>query len=243
MNKLEINTAQNVKIQYNLASLGSRMIAFAIDYFIIVCYFFFCMFLLDALDITSRDPYLFYGIIMGMTLPAFFYTLITETAFGGQTIGKKIMKIKVVKLDGSRADFYQYLSRWTLSIVDIWMTMGGIAITAIVLSKNGQRIGDIAGETSVISLKPSLKLSDTIYEETFENHPILFPQVIKLSDKDANAIKEVYQTAFDRRDVGILTALVQRLETVMEVKHPEKMTPNDFVLQVMKDHYSMFKDK
>ncbi|ULT28586.1 hypothetical protein KUH03_19965 [Sphingobacterium sp. E70] len=72
MNKLEINTAQNVKIQYNLASLGSRMIAFAIDYFIIVCYFFFCMFLLDALDITSRDPYLFYGIIMGMTLPAFF---------------------------------------------------------------------------------------------------------------------------------------------------------------------------
>jgi hypothetical protein len=29
----------------------------------------------------------------------------------------------------------------------------------------------------------------------------------------------------------------------MEVKHPEKMTPNDFVLQVMKDHYSMFKDK
>ncbi|WP_343562586.1 RDD family protein [Sphingobacterium sp.] len=243
MNKLEINTAQNVKIQYNLASLGSRMIAFAIDYFIIVCYFFFCMFLLDALDITSRDPYLFYGIIMGMTLPAFFYTLITETAFGGQTIGKKIMKIKVVKLDGSRASFYQYLSRWTLSIVDIWMTMGGIAITAIVLSKNGQRIGDIAGETSVISLKPNLKLSDTIYEETFENHPILFPQVIKLSDQDANTIKEVYQTAFDRRDVGILTALVQRLEAVMEVKHPEKMTPNDFVLQVMKDHYSMFKDK
>jgi len=37
MNKLEINTAQNVKIEYNLASLGSRMIAFAIDYFIISC--------------------------------------------------------------------------------------------------------------------------------------------------------------------------------------------------------------
>ncbi|MDM1296771.1 RDD family protein [Sphingobacterium sp. N143] len=243
MNKLEINTAQNVKIEYNLASLGSRMIAFAIDYFIIVCYFFFCMFLVDALHVTSGDPYLFYGIVMGMTLPAFFYTLITETAFGGQTIGKKVMKIKVVKLDGSRANFYQYLSRWSLSIVDIWMTMGGIAITAIVLSKNGQRIGDIAGETSVISLKPGLKLNDTIYEETFENHPILFPQVIKLSDQDANTIKEVYQTAFDRKDVGILTALVQRLETVMEVKHPEKMTPNDFVLQVMKDHYSMFKDK
>jgi hypothetical protein len=101
------------------------------------------------------------------------------------------------------------------------MTMGGVAITSIVLSKNGQRIGDIAGETSVISLKPTLKLSD----------------------KDANSVKEIYQTAFDRRDVGILTALVQRLEKVMEVKHPEKMTPNDFVLQVMKDHYSMFKDK
>jgi uncharacterized RDD family membrane protein YckC len=243
MNKLEINTAQNVKIEYNLASLGSRMIAFAIDYFIIVCYYFFCFFLLDSINMNAGDPYLFYGVMMALTLPAFFYTLITETAFGGQTVGKKIMKIKVVKLDGSRANFYQYLSRWSLSIVDIWMTMGGVAITSIVLSKNGQRIGDIAGETSVISLKPTLKLSDTIYEETFDNHPILFPQVIKLSDKDANSVKEIYQTAFDRRDVGILTALVQRLEKVMEVKHPEKMTPNDFVLQVMKDHYSMFKDK
>lgn len=243
MNKLEINTAQNVKIEYNLASLGSRMIAFAIDYFVIVCYIFFCIFLLDSIHISKSDPYLRNGVIMGMTLPAFFYTLITETAFGGQTIGKKIMKIKVVKLDGSRANFYQYLSRWALSIVDIWMTMGGIAITSIVLSKNGQRIGDIAGETAVISLKPSLKLSDTIYEETTDNHPILFPQVIKLSDKDANLIKDVYQTAFDRRDIGILTALVQRLEKVMDMKHPEKMTPNDFVLQVMKDHYRMFKDK
>ena len=134
-----------------MASLGSRIIAFAIDYFIILVYYILIIVILDSFHINMGDSWLFFGILSLLTLPALFYPLVMETAMSGQSIGKKIMKIKVVKIDGTRANFYQYFARWTFSLVDIWMCMGGIAITSIALSKYGQRIGDLSAETSVIS--------------------------------------------------------------------------------------------
>lgn len=241
MNKLLINTPQNVKIEYNLASLGSRIIAFAIDYFIVLVYYILVIVILYSFNINVGDPWLFFGILSLLTLPTFFYPVIMETAFSGQSIGKKIMKIKVVKIDGTRANFYQYFARWTFSLVDIWMCMGGIAITSIALSKHGQRIGDLSAETSVISLKAKLNLQQTIFEDVPSEKDIIFPQVIKLSDQDANKVKEIYACAVKRKDYDILLALTQKLEAIMDVK--STMHPNDFVNQVMRDHYILFRNK
>lgn len=241
MNKLLINTPQNVKIEYNLASLGSRIIAFAIDYFIILVYYILIIVILDSFHINMGDSWLFFGFLSLLTLPALFYPLVMETAMSGQSIGKKIMKIKVVKIDGTRANFYQYFARWTFSLVDIWMCMGGIAITSIALSKYGQRIGDLSAETSVISLKAKLNLQQTIFEDVPSEKDIIFPQVIKLSDQDANKVKEIYDSAVRRKDYNILLALTQKLENILDVK--STMHPNDFVNQVMKDHYILFRNK
>ena len=90
MNKLLINTPQNVKIEYNLASLGSRIIAFAIDYFIILVYYILIIVILDSFHINMGDSWLFFGILSLLTLPALFYPLVMETAMSGQSIGKKI---------------------------------------------------------------------------------------------------------------------------------------------------------
>lgn len=241
MNKLLINTPQNVKIEYNLASLGSRIIAFAIDYFIILVYYILIIVILDSFHINMGDSWLFFGILSLLTLPALFYPLVMETAMSGQSIGKKIMKIKVVKIDGTRANFYQYFARWTFSLVDIWMCIGGIAITSIALSKYGQRIGDLSAETSVISLKAKLNLQQTIFEDVPSEKDIIFPQVIKLSDQDANKVKEIYDDAVRRKDYNILLVLTQKLENILDVK--STMHPNDFVNQVMKDHYILFRNK
>ncbi|MCS3555670.1 MULTISPECIES: RDD family protein [unclassified Sphingobacterium] len=241
MNKLLISTPQNVKIEYNLASLGSRIIAFAIDYFIILVYYILIIVILDSFHINMKDSWLFFGILSLLSLPALFYPLVMETAMAGQSIGKKIMKIKVVKIDGTRANFYQYFARWTFSLVDIWMCMGGIAITSIALSKYGQRIGDLSAETSVISLKAKLNLQQTIFEDVPSEKDIIFPQVIKLSDQDANKVKEIYDGAVRRKDYNILLALTQKLENILDVK--STMHPNDFVNQVMKDHYILFRNK
>src|SRR5690606_27265200 len=109
------------------------------------------------------------------------------------TIGKMIMRIKVVKIDGTRATIYQYFIRWVCSIVDIFLCAGALGISSIIATKHAQRIGDIAADTTVISTKQNMALQQTLFAEITQEYTVTFPQVMRLSDKDANTIKDIYK--------------------------------------------------
>ena len=49
------------------------------------------------------------AILILILLPVIIYTLIQESLWEGQTIGKKLMKMKVIKIDGYQASFGDYL--------------------------------------------------------------------------------------------------------------------------------------
>src|SRR5690606_28519022 len=97
-------------------------------------------------DVCSSDLSV-WGLSSLVVLPALFYPLIMETLMEGQTVGKRLMKLKVVKIDGTRATFYQYFIRWISNTVDIFLSFGGIGLAAIILTKKGQRLGDLAADT------------------------------------------------------------------------------------------------
>ena len=104
MSELSINTTQNVKINFTAASVGERLGAFVLDmiikiaYLIVIGYFVFYLLglseILDSLDQWSRV-----AVIMLFFLPYAFYTITLESLLEGQTFGKRIVKIKVVKID------------------------------------------------------------------------------------------------------------------------------------------------
>lgn len=240
MNKLLINTPQNVNLEYKLASLGSRVIAFAIDYGIIIVYSIL-IFSILSIGIDKLDSWSAMGLISLFTLPIIFYPMIFETMMQGQTIGKKIMKIKVVKIDGTRATIYQYFIRWISNTVDIILSMGGIGMTSIILSQKSQRLGDMAADTTVISIKDDMNLKDTLYQEITEEHQIVYPEVIRLTDHDLNTIKEIFNMAHRRKNYQIIQALAAKLELLLDTI-PD-VTPQDFVQQVIKDHYYMFREQ
>src|SRR5690606_39594735 len=85
--------------------------------------------------------------------PIIFYTLVCESLMSGQTIGKKIMKIRVIKIDGYQASFGDYLVRWLFRVVEIVIFQGVIAVMAIIFSGKNQRLGDTVSGTAVVSLK------------------------------------------------------------------------------------------
>ncbi|TJZ59770.1 RDD family protein [Sphingobacterium olei] len=242
MNKLYINTPQNVKFEYKLASLGARVLAFAIDYGIIITYFIF-IFLLLALSgfLDSKDSWLIMGIVSLASLPAIFYTLILETAMEGQTVGKRLMKVKVVKIDGTRATFYQYFIRWISNTVDIFLSMGGLGILSIILTKNSQRLGDLAADTTVINIKEDLNLKVTLFEELTAEHLVTYPEVVRLTDRDVNQIKEIFETAKSRKNYGIVLALATRVEILLGIK--SQLAPEDFIPLIIQDHYYIYRDK
>src|SRR5690606_3521159 len=207
----------NVNIEYRLASLGTRFISSVLDYAIIVCYAFFVYNVLLPLFVDRDDPWLFYGVMSLFMLPAFFYHLVMETFLEGQSIGKMAMKTKVVRTDGSRATIYEYFIRWTMSIVDIWILGGVVGLVSIILTKKSQRVGDLAASTTVVSLKPQLQLIETVYENLKTAYTPFYPEVIKLSDKDINIIKRSFNSAFERGDYTVISALAKKTKEVMGI--------------------------
>lgn len=151
----------------------------------------------------------------------------------GQTFGKKAMKIKVVKIDGFQASFGDYLMRWFFRLIDI----GLVGLVAMIVSKNNQRLGDMAAGTAVISLKSKINISHTILENLKDDYVPTFAQVIKLSDNDVRIIKENYLKAIQNDDRTVITKLSVKIQEILKIERDaSKFTERNFISTIIKDY-------
>ena len=189
MKTIEINTAQNVTIQYELASFGNRAAAFFID--LIVLFGLISCLNIFFLQLGSSTVFM-YLILLPVML---FYTLCSEILLDGQTIGKKAMGIKVVKLNGDPATAFDYLIRWAFRFLDIWVSAGSIAAMLISSSTYNQRLGCLLSGTTVIkkSSTRTFTLKDILSIQSIQNHIPSFPTVVQLSEQDMLFVKKVLE--------------------------------------------------
>lgn len=152
----------------------------------------------------------------------------------GKTIGKGAMDLRVVKLDGSKPNFGNYFVRWALRIIDVGLTSGGGAVLTILIRGKGQRIGDIAAGTTVISEKKRVSLSDTLLRELPEDYKPTFPQVTVFKDQEMQTIKELYDKARRNANHNIIVSLDKRIKEVLGVQ--TTLQPLEFVDVVIKDY-------
>ncbi|PIF43251.1 putative RDD family membrane protein YckC [Chryseobacterium sp. 52] len=241
MSQIAINTSQNVNINFNIASVGERMLAFIIDllikvaYVVIVFYLFFNIFDLGYL-LTGLDQWSVMAVYIVLTFPVYIYPVVLESLMEGQTPGKKLMKIRVVKIDGYQASFGDYLIRWMFRLIDT-SAAGVIGLISMIVSKNNQRLGDIASGTAVISLKNNINISHTILENINEGYVPSFPQVIALSDNDMRIIKDNYTKALKVDDRQIISKLSEKIRGILKLEADSvKMTERQFINVVIKDY-------
>jgi len=234
MDNFQIETAQNVSIFQNIAGIGERLLAFLIDFLIIVAYYFITLIIFSNLGsdvVASRDLWTYYLLI---GLPPFLYHLFFETFWNGRTPGKATMKLRVVKLDGSKPGFGSFLVRWLMRTIDILITTGGIAIISILMSDKGQRLGDRAARTTVISEKKRAKLSQSLLVTIPDDYVPVYPQVTVFTDQDVQTIKTLYIDAKRNRNHNVIVKLSERLKTKMGVTPEESNI--EFVDHVIKDY-------
>ena len=128
MSELQINTTQNVKIKFEAAVVGERLLAFIIDTAIKIGYLLLLNQIFDVFE--NMDEWSQIGINTLLSFPVIFYTLVLEVLLEGQTVGKRIMKIKVVKIDGYQASLSDYVLRWFFRIVDVYILGLGFFVIA-----------------------------------------------------------------------------------------------------------------
>jgi|SRR5690606_2297045 len=232
-----IETAQHIQIRQRPASLGDRILAQLIDgvvmgvYIVVVSITAFGVMKLEENSI---------AIITILVLPFLVYHLLFEVFMNGQSIGKRALDIRVVQLDGSKASLSNYLIRWLLRPIDVTISSGGVAILSILLGGKGQRLGDIAAGTTVISLKQqSIKREDLLVQVAAEHEP-RYPQVISLSDAQVTQIKKIRLEAFKSYDFELISKLAEKIGKMLQISHDTK--PLEFIDQIILD-YEYFAQK
>jgi len=155
MESIDILTGQNVVIRYQSATILQRIGARLLDYFFIFAYLFSVFYFFFIVFKSHSYSKLSAVIFILLWLPALGYHFIFESMLAGKTPGKMIVKIKVTNNDGSISGIGSYFLRWILSPVDLFFS-GSVGILFIILSKNHQRLGDMAAGTIVVKTDPSL---------------------------------------------------------------------------------------
>jgi uncharacterized RDD family membrane protein YckC len=234
-----INTAQNVNIEYPAAGVGERAVASIIDYAIIILYYIGLYYLDTKIKIDLLDEHIHYSILL--QLPVLFYDFIFELLLNGQSPGKKVMKIKVVKIDGTQPAIGSYLLRWLLRIIDLGLSFGAVALTTVLLNGKGQRLGDIAAGTSVVSLRENAAMKDTIHLDLEEEYVPLYTRAKLLDDRSIGILKETldfYRKSKKKRKDSAAVKAVEEVKNIMEEKlrvtTPEE--PEKFLEQILKDY-------
>mgnify|MGYP003664736301 FL=1 len=232
MSELQINTTQNVKIMFTAAGAGERLLAFIIDMAIKIGYLMVLSWTFGVFE--NMDEWSQIGINTVLSFPVMFYTLTLESFLEGQTIGKKALNIRVVKIDGYQASLSDYVVRWFFRIVDIYIF--GLGFFVILFNKKQQRLGDMAAGTAVIALKDKVTINHTILENLKEDYKPTYPNVIKLSDNDARIIKETFTTAKASKDYQTLIKLRKKLIEVTGIKEVKQKSDIEFINVIMKDY-------
>lgn len=239
MTQLSINTTQNVNINFTAASVGDRIFAQLLDILVMIAYIVVVVFFLDITGLTTTIEAMdnwsimaVYGIIYS---PIMFYTIVQESLWEGQTIGKRIMKTKVIKLDGYQAGFGDYLVRWLFRLVEVFIGNGIIGLIAIIASQKNQRLGDMAAGTAVITLKNKVNINHTIIQDINSDYVPTYPLVIKLSDNDVRIIKETFEAAITTRDYATVIKLREKVLSVTGIKN-QSGNDQDFIRTLLKDY-------
>ena len=234
MTNLAINTTQNVNLGYRVVSVGERILAFLIDIILFSLYLYVIEVITSILGTAISDNWTVFGLQQLLLLPVMFYSLYMNILFNGRTIGKMILKMRVVRVDGYPVHWSDYLTLWMLRILDIWMFWGAVGLLSIVFSEKKQRIGGMASGTVVISTRNGVRLDHTALEELMKDYEPTFPTAINLTDKDARLIKETYRIAVSSNDFKALKALREKVAEIIEVD--SKLYDRQFLDTVLKDY-------
>ena len=263
MPAIKVPTSFNIDVEFDIPEFYRRLFALLIDWLVIYLYLQVADYIYDSLyGYNPGDPDAFYNrqaVAALFALPILLYHPACEITLRGQSIGKKLTGMRVVNENGVRASVSQFLIRWLLR--DIWfiflffiglyLAQGElkwesvtiillvfayfiVEIILVVSSRKGQRLGDILARTILIKKNPRASIGETIFQEVEEGYKPSFPAIMKLSDRDINAVKTILETARRKGDFDLAASAAEKIKKHLSIQ--SSLSPFDFLEILLKDY-------
>ena len=218
MSGITITTSQNVDLEYEPAGVGFRILAAMLDeifkiVYIIIISLIVGLYFKNNSFVYDDVNYTLYALLILASLPYMLYYFLSEILMNGQSFGKKIIGIKVIKLDGTQASISSYLIRSIFRIID----RGLVALIAVAVTDKSQRLGDLAACTTVIKLNAEVSLRETILYKPINDYKIVFEQVALLSDSNIAVVKQILEHSATNNKKENLALLAKKIKEKMGV--------------------------
>jgi uncharacterized RDD family membrane protein YckC len=235
---LFIDTPEQVELQFSVAGMGSRLIAALLDY-IIHAAFLIVEFLLAALlsaavpafnsAINNAGKWTVAIIIILNFCVLAGYFIILEAYWHGQTPGKKVMKLRVIKDSGRQITFFESLARNLIRIVDYMPSLYFIGAITMLCNKRNKRLGDLAAGTIVVHesrdeapMLPQHNVflnapATSVWQDPVAVGVFAADAIAKLSPSDLTVIDAFFARALDL-DITTRADMALRIATHMTAK-------------------------
>lgn len=196
---LNINTPENVAFGYSVAGIGSRFLAALIDtaliFFLQIIIFLPLLYFVGMDGLRGENINAWIVALFSFLAFIFFwgYYIFFELAWNGQSPGKRIVGLRVVRSDGTPITLYETLIRNLMRLIDILPTAYGVGVIAMFIDSKSRRLGDMAGSTLVVHVRKALALDSISVSQNKHLVPgagsSLFP-VERLTNADLQLLED-----------------------------------------------------
>jgi uncharacterized RDD family membrane protein YckC len=226
-----ISTSQNVTIQFNLASVGERAVAWVIDLAIMLSLYGLGFDIFSSgfnISITENS----YGILL-VLLPILLYHFLFEWLGQGASPGKRLMKLKVVMQDGSSPSLGAYAARHITRPFE-FLVVPGLAFLVYLFSGTGQRLGDMLAQTLVVRNQNRVQLKSQTVKALPDDYKPVFKAAQNLRPSDIQIVRDVAKIYMESLNPKILAELREQMEATLNTQSELKDIP--YIQQVVNDY-------
>jgi uncharacterized RDD family membrane protein YckC len=217
-NSYVVETPENVSFGYDVAGIGSRFLAALIDTLIqgTIYVFLFVVFalieftgVLSALprQISNLAPVL---LLLVIFLVQFGYFLLFELFTGGQTPGKQLFNLRVIKENGYPLAPIDSIIRNLVRIIDFFPVAYGVGVIVMFFNDRARRLGDYAAGTLVVKLRDEVRLSDLQAAKPVSPYVPDLPGIENLNEGDIELVESFLQRRPQLRDPAPLAGTLAR---------------------------------
>jgi uncharacterized RDD family membrane protein YckC len=254
--QLNIETPEQVELRFPIAGIGSRFLAILTDSFLqgVTLFFLILAFALivsaapkvpgavAALSGTGAKWFVA-GVVLSYFLLYWGYYSLFEAFWNGQTPGKRLLKIRVIKDSGRQITLFEALARNLLRVIDMLPSFYLIGVITMLCNREQKRLGDLVAGTIVVHERSdaqplmshnSRTFTASLYPQPLEagrepvSSPVPADGVARLDASDLNVIDTFFSRVLDLdldKRAEIASRIADRMSAKMQVPLPEGMAP------------------